>query len=63
MTARFKITDAVRIRHQALDAVLRAAGSLKGWELKSGGELLTEAEIVETWLKTGKRPPPPKVKK
>jgi hypothetical protein len=55
--------DAVKIRQIALDAVLRAAASLKGWELKSGGELLAEAAIVEGWLKTGKTPPPPKGKK
>jgi hypothetical protein len=36
--------------------VLRAAASLKGWELKSGGELLHEASLVETWIRTGRLP-------
>jgi hypothetical protein len=49
----FKITDDIRVRQSALDAVLRAAASLKGWELKSGGELLAEASIVEQWIRTG----------
>lgn len=63
MTARApKIAD-VKIRQIALDAVLRAAASLKGWELKSGGELLSEASLVETWIRTGKTPAQPKAKK
>lgn len=63
MTARFKITDAVRVRHQALDVVLRAAATIKGWEMKTGGELLSEAELVEHWLKSGTRKIPAKAKR
>jgi hypothetical protein len=46
----------IKIRTIALDAVLRAAASLKGWEMKSGGELLAEASLVETWIRTGRLP-------
>jgi hypothetical protein len=53
----------IKIRTIALDAVLRAAGSLKGWELKSGGELLAEAKLVETWIRTGELPAQAKGKK
>jgi hypothetical protein len=52
----------IKIRQLALDAVLRAASSLKGWDLKSGGELLSEASLVETWIRTGRLPEKPKGK-
>lgn len=54
----FKITDAVRLRQFVLEQLLRASATIKGWEVRNGGELLIEAEIVETWIKTGKRPKP-----
>lgn len=53
----FKITDAVRIRQFVLEQLLRASASIKGWEVRNGAELLVEAQHVETWIKTGKRPP------
>lgn len=59
----FKITDAIRIRQFVLEQLLRASASIKGWEVRNGAELLIEAEHVETWIKTGKRPAPTKVKK
>lgn len=46
----------IKIRQIALDAVLRGAATLKGWELKSGGELLAEANLVEIWIRTGRLP-------
>lgn len=56
--AAFKITDAIRVRQFVLEALLRASASIKGWEVRNGAELLIEAEHVETWIKTGKRPKP-----
>lgn len=48
------------IRIRALDLVIRANQTVRGWEIKTAGELLTEAEIVAAWIKTGKRPAPQK---
>lgn len=48
-----KITDAMRLRQVALEIVIKAVGTLRGWEIKTGGELLAEASIVEGWIKTG----------
>lgn len=50
-------------RQVALELVLRAAATIKGWDLKTGGELLGEAELVEHWIRTGKRKPTAKAKK
>lgn len=60
MTARGPKLADVKIRTIALDAVLRASSSIKGWEMKSGGELLAEAQHVENYLRTGKLPAQPK---
>lgn len=46
----------IRIRTIALEAVLKASASIKGWEVKSGGELIAEATHIAGWLKTGKQP-------
>lgn len=42
-----------KTRQAALELVLKAAATLRGWELKSGGELIAEAVIVERWIRTG----------
>jgi hypothetical protein len=42
-----------KTRQVALELVLKAAATVRGWESKSGGELIAEAEIVERWILTG----------
>lgn len=50
----FVLTDAMRLRAQAFDMVMRAVGVLPGWKPGSAAELTREAETLETWLKEAK---------
>jgi hypothetical protein len=48
-----KQLDRINVRRAALKIVIRAVGTIKGWEIKTAGEFLAEAEIIERWILTG----------
>lgn len=45
----FAFTDRARLRMQALDFAIRG-GQAAGMRVRSGAELLAEAEIIERWI-------------
>lgn len=51
----FVFDDRARLRMQALDFAIRG-GAVAGMRLRSGAELLKEAEIIERWIVGGKNP-------